>query len=71
MFKLATQGSSNVYGIDTCSKTSIGVHVSSDTTFKRLMIYFNHYNSLLKRNILKTLLFYSFNNNAEIDVSAI
>jgi len=42
MFKLATQGSSNVYGIDTCSKTSTGVHVSSDTTFKRLKIYFNH-----------------------------
>jgi len=41
-FRVATHGSSNFYGIDTCSTTSIGVPVSSDNTFNLLLIYFNY-----------------------------
>ena len=41
-FKVATHSSSNDYGIDTCSTTSIGVLVSSDNTFNSLLIYFNY-----------------------------
>jgi len=40
IFKVATHSSSNDYGIDTCSTTSIGVLVSSDNTFNLLLIYF-------------------------------
>ena len=59
IFKFATHGSTNFYGIDTCSTMSIFVHVFN----------FHYSNELFSRAFLLN----SFDNNAkyEIDVSAI
>jgi hypothetical protein len=59
IFKFATHGSTNFYGIDTCSTMSIFVHVFS----------FHYSNEIVSR----AFLLHSFNNSTkyETDVSAI